>query len=30
VCPSASERMQYIGEPLEAATAASAACIAGR
>jgi WD40 repeat protein len=30
MCPSATERMQYVGESLEAATAASAACVAGR
>jgi WD40 repeat protein len=29
VCPSASERMQFVGESLEVATAASAACEAG-
>jgi WD40 repeat protein/tRNA A-37 threonylcarbamoyl transferase component Bud32 len=28
VCPSASERMQFIGESLEAATAGNAACVA--
>jgi WD40 repeat protein/predicted Ser/Thr protein kinase len=30
VCPSASERMQFVGDSLEAAKAGSAACVEGR